>query len=52
MRSPDDAVSRPPKIFRKVDLPAPDAPRIIANSFFSISKFNLSFAMTDLSPIV
>ena len=51
MMSPEVLVSIPPKILRIVDLPAPEAPKIIANSPFSMEKLTSLLAKISVSPV-
>jgi hypothetical protein len=48
---PSEFVSMPPKMLSTVDLPAPDAPRMMASSPFSMPKLTSSFAVMVVEPI-
>ena len=47
---PEVGLSRPPSIWRSVDLPLPDVPTTAANSPFSMARFTFCNACTALSP--
>ena len=48
---PSEFVSMPPRMLSTVDLPAPEAPRMIASSPFSMPKLTSLLATMVVSPI-